>query len=469
MMGGRLLPGGSPGEAAVWGCSRPSPAPSVSPPPSAGAAGPALRNGNLRLHPGSPRAVLRRGAPRPEGVCAGWGRPAGTRWWPWKTSHAPTPTHPFCVAGCPSKSGGSERVRQRDWPRAATSGVLICLNSSTRFCSRVGQFINILDARRRGDRNLTGERAALPDETGISSIRTGKILRSLDSLSSQLKFSLKSVLHVKKDLVARLDELGGVCLQFEEGLETIALFVATTYKLMDRVVTEPFTEEVPANKSQTRNPKGDQVIQLMNVILNKKSPESLSEVLIVASAAAALSQNCSHMPVVVMHKGSPSDTHEQAILLLTQATVKLEHAKSVASTATVLQKTSFTPDPTLPSPMPAKIQTEKPKAQGRANGQDGTPQRKTVQRSPGNEYSAPPVPVTRRKGHGNSEPEQPEGPRPQELPPKVAVSFHPDDEDSSHLDQEQLLEEVGKELEQREEPRLREDTEEFPMAFLGNN
>ncbi|KAK2495753.1 hypothetical protein MC885_007087, partial [Smutsia gigantea] len=63
-------------------------------------------------------------------------------------------------------------------------------------------------------------------------------------------------------------------------------------------------------------------------------------------------------------------------------------------------------DPTLPSPMPAKIQTEKPKAR--------------------------------------------EGPGPQELPPQEAVSFHPDDEDSSDLNMEQLLEEVGKELEQRE-------------------
>ncbi|KAK2496098.1 hypothetical protein MC885_015930 [Smutsia gigantea] len=81
------------------------------------------------------------------------------------------------------------------------------------------------------------------------------------------------------DLVAHLDELGGVCLQFEEGLETTALFVATTCKLMDCVGTEPSIEE-------------DQVIQLMNAILSKKSSESHSEAFRVASAAAALSQNC---------------------------------------------------------------------------------------------------------------------------------------------------------------------------------
>ncbi|XP_032462651.1 dolichyl-diphosphooligosaccharide--protein glycosyltransferase subunit 2 isoform X8 [Phocoena sinus] len=97
----------------------------------------------------------------------------------------------------------------------------------------------------------------------------------------------------------------------------------------------------------------DQVIQLMNAIFSKKNFESLSEAFSVASAAAALSQNRFHVPVVVVPEGSASYTQEQAILQLqvtnvlsqplTQATVKLEHAKSVASRATVLQKTSFTP------------------------------------------------------------------------------------------------------------------------------
>uniref|UniRef100_A0A8I3WJS2 Dolichyl-diphosphooligosaccharide--protein glycosyltransferase subunit 2 n=1 Tax=Callithrix jacchus TaxID=9483 RepID=A0A8I3WJS2_CALJA len=97
----------------------------------------------------------------------------------------------------------------------------------------------------------------------------------------------------------------------------------------------------------------DQVIQLMNAIFSKKNFESLSEAFSVASAAAVLSHNHYHVPVVVVPEGSASDTHEQAILRLqvtnvlsqplTQASVKLEHAKSVASRATVLQKTSFTP------------------------------------------------------------------------------------------------------------------------------
>lgn len=60
MMGGRLLTGGIPGEAAVWGCSRPSTAPSVfpPPPPAAAAAAAGLSSGNLRLHPGKPPRVV---------------------------------------------------------------------------------------------------------------------------------------------------------------------------------------------------------------------------------------------------------------------------------------------------------------------------------------------------------------------------------------------------------------------------
>ena len=113
MTGGRLLTGGIPGEAAVWGCSRPSTAPSVFPPPPPAAAAAALGSGNLRLHWGKPPGWCspESGAWCPGGVCVRWGRPAGTSWWPWKTSHTPTPTPPFCVAGCPSKSRGSERSR----------------------------------------------------------------------------------------------------------------------------------------------------------------------------------------------------------------------------------------------------------------------------------------------------------------------------------------------------------------------
>ncbi|XP_026934156.1 dolichyl-diphosphooligosaccharide--protein glycosyltransferase subunit 2 isoform X1 [Sagmatias obliquidens] len=173
------------------------------------------------------------------------------------------------------------------------------------------------------------------EETVLATVQA---LQTASYLSQQA--DLRSIVEEIEDLVARLDELGGVYLQFEEGLETTALFLAATYKLMDHVGTEPSIKE-------------DQVIQLMNAIFSKKNFESLSEAFSVASAAAALSQNRFHVPVVVVPEGSPSYTQEQAVLRLqvtnvlsqplTQATVKLEHAKSVASRATVLQKTSFTP------------------------------------------------------------------------------------------------------------------------------
>ncbi|XP_021102589.1 dolichyl-diphosphooligosaccharide--protein glycosyltransferase subunit 2 isoform X3 [Heterocephalus glaber] len=173
------------------------------------------------------------------------------------------------------------------------------------------------------------------EETVLATVQA---LQTASHLSQQA--DLRSIVEEIEDLVARLDELGAVYLQFEEGLETTALFVAATYKLMDHVGTEPSIKE-------------DQVIQLMNTVFSKKNFESLSEAFSVASAAAALSQNRYHVPVVVVHEGSASDTQEQAILRLqvtnvlsqplTQAAVKLEHAKSVASRATVLQRTPFTP------------------------------------------------------------------------------------------------------------------------------
>ncbi|XP_074184433.1 zinc finger CW-type PWWP domain protein 1 isoform X2 [Rhinolophus sinicus] len=164
-------------------------------------------------------------------------------------------------------------------------------------------------------------------------------------------------------------------------------------------------------------------------------------------------------------------------------------------------------DLTLSSPKPAKVQTKKPNARGIAAGRDGTPQRKPMKRSLVNEPAAAPVPVTGSKEvHGNSHPEQPgakkkfkapqnkvsvtslseekevrmvpkglippahhgtcaavgkEGPGPQEPPPQEAGSFLPDDEASSDLDLEQLMEDIGKELEQSVEPQHRDDAEEF--------
>ncbi|XP_026981749.1 zinc finger CW-type PWWP domain protein 1 isoform X1 [Sagmatias obliquidens] len=168
-------------------------------------------------------------------------------------------------------------------------------------------------------------------------------------------------------------------------------------------------------------------------------------------------------------------------------------------------------DPTLPGPKPAKIQTKKPKARGGAHGRDGTPQRKTMKRSLGNESAAPSLPIMgRKKGHGNSEPERPgpkkkfkapqskapvsssseekearivpevltppappgacpvvgkKGPAPQEPWPQEAGSVLSDDGASSDLDLDQLMEDVGEELEQREEPQHRDDAGELAVTF----
>nr|KAF6491533.1 zinc finger CW-type and PWWP domain containing 1 [Molossus molossus] len=160
-------------------------------------------------------------------------------------------------------------------------------------------------------------------------------------------------------------------------------------------------------------------------------------------------------------------------------------------------------DPTSPSPKPAKSQTKNPKARGIANGRDGTQQRKSMKRSLGNEPA--PVPIRGRKEvRGNSDPDQPgskkafkapqskvsvtslseengvrmvskglilptphgacpalgkEEPGSQEL--QEAGSFPPDDESSSDLDLEQLMEDVGEKPEQRVELQYRDDMEEF--------
>lgn len=47
-----------------------------------------------------------------------------------------------------------------------------------------------------------------------------------------------------QDLTARLDDLGGIYLQFEEGLEATALFVTAAYSLSDHVDMEPPLKEV---------------------------------------------------------------------------------------------------------------------------------------------------------------------------------------------------------------------------------
>ncbi|XP_044520245.1 dolichyl-diphosphooligosaccharide--protein glycosyltransferase subunit 2 isoform X1 [Gracilinanus agilis] len=173
------------------------------------------------------------------------------------------------------------------------------------------------------------------EETVLATIQA---LQTASYLSQQA--DLRGIVEEIEDLVARLDDLGGVYLQFEEGLEPTALFVAATYQLSDHVGTEPPFKE-------------DQVIQLVNAVFSKKNFDSLSEAFSVAAAAAAFSQNRYHLPLVIVAEGSASVSHQQPVLRLqvsnvmsqplAQASVMLERAKSSSTKNSVLQQTAFTP------------------------------------------------------------------------------------------------------------------------------
>lgn len=56
------------------------------------------------------------------------------------------------------------------------------------------------------------------------------------------------------------------------------------------------------------------MIQLVNSIFSKKSWDSLSEAFSVASAAAALSSNRFHVPVIVSAQGPATVSHRQPLL-----------------------------------------------------------------------------------------------------------------------------------------------------------
>ncbi|KAL3059239.1 dolichyl-diphosphooligosaccharide--protein glycosyltransferase subunit 2 [Trematomus bernacchii] len=150
---------------------------------------------------------------------------------------------------------------------------------------------------------------------------------------------LGGILEEIEDLTARLDDLGGIYLQFEEGLEATAMFVTAAYSLSDHVDMEPPLKE-------------DQVIQLVNSIFGKKSWDSLSEAFSVASAAAALSNNRFHVPVIVSAQGPATVSHSQPTLRLlvtdimsqplTAANVLVESAYAVASKSIILSQAAFT-------------------------------------------------------------------------------------------------------------------------------
>ncbi|XP_037670088.1 zinc finger CW-type PWWP domain protein 1 isoform X3 [Choloepus didactylus] len=169
-------------------------------------------------------------------------------------------------------------------------------------------------------------------------------------------------------------------------------------------------------------------------------------------------------------------------------------------------------DPTLPSPKPAKIQTRKLKPRGTANGRDRTLQRKIMKRCLREDSTAcPSHTMGRKEVQGTSDTDQPgpkkkfkapqskspatslsekkgakmvskgpsppapsgayptmrtAGPGPQEPPNPEAGSFPPEGEASSDLDLEQLMEDTGKEPEQREELQGTDEEVESPMALF---
>ncbi|XP_053309811.1 dolichyl-diphosphooligosaccharide--protein glycosyltransferase subunit 2 isoform X2 [Spea bombifrons] len=167
-------------------------------------------------------------------------------------------------------------------------------------------------------------------------LATIEALLTASFLSQQA--DLRGIVEEIEDLVARLDDLGGQYLQFEEGLEATALFVAATYQLSDHVGVEPALKE-------------DQIVQLMNAIFSRKNFDSLSEAFSVALAASALSHNRYHIPLIVVPDGPASVSHKQPLLRLlvtnvlsqplTEAKVKVIHAKSSSTKATVLQQAPF--------------------------------------------------------------------------------------------------------------------------------
>ncbi|XP_054104068.1 zinc finger CW-type PWWP domain protein 1 isoform X6 [Callithrix jacchus] len=171
-------------------------------------------------------------------------------------------------------------------------------------------------------------------------------------------------------------------------------------------------------------------------------------------------------------------------------------------------------DPTLPSCNQVKAQTKKNKPRGTAGGGGRTLQRKIMKRSLGRKSTAPPAPrMERKEGQGNSDSDQPgpkkkfkapqskalaasfsegkevrmvpkdlgpparegacpsaakEEPRPRQPLTQKAGSVSIDDETSSDLDLEQLMEDVGRELGQSGELQHSDsDGEDFPVALFG--
>ncbi|NXU86951.1 RPN2 glycosyltransferase, partial [Xiphorhynchus elegans] len=181
---------------------------------------------------------------------------------------------------------------------------------------------------------LSALTARLSKEENV--LATIQALETASYLSQQA--DLSSIVEEIEDLVARLDDLGGVYLQMFLLITLHRASLQCCGKLLVLICDLLFLFQ-------------DQIIQLMNAIFSKKNFETLSEAFSVACAAGSLSQNRYHLPVIVVPEGPAAVSHHQPILRLqvtnvmsqplTQASVKLDQAKSVSSKATVLQQTPF--------------------------------------------------------------------------------------------------------------------------------
>ncbi|XP_032111109.1 zinc finger CW-type PWWP domain protein 1 isoform X6 [Sapajus apella] len=186
-----------------------------------------------------------------------------------------------------------------------------------------------------------------------------------------------------------------------------------------------------------------------------------------------------------------------------------------------LEKEGKQMDPTLPSCNQVKTQTKKAKPRGMAGGRGRTLQRKIMKRPLGRKSTSPPAPrMETKEGQGNSDSDQPalspshlgpkkkfkapqskalaasfsegkevrtvpkdlgpsaregacpsaakEEPRPRQPLTQKAGSVSLDDETSSDLDLEQLMEDVGRELGQSGELQHSDsDGKDFPVALFG--
>uniref|UniRef100_A0A8C5XHP9 Zinc finger CW-type and PWWP domain containing 1 n=1 Tax=Microcebus murinus TaxID=30608 RepID=A0A8C5XHP9_MICMU len=125
------------------------------------------------------------------------------------------------------------------------------------------------------------------------------------------------------------------------------------------------------------------------------------------------------------------------------------------------------PDPTLSGPKSIKTQTKKPKPRG-PKKKFKTPEIKASATSLSEEIESRMVPQglsppARARACASA---RKEGPRFQESLTQEVGSVPHEDEASSDLDLELLMEDIGKEPEQRGEPQHRDDEEEFTVAFF---